>query len=129
MATTKLAPQAKYPARVCKLGPPLDPDVEPPEPGTSETYTDAGELAQPEPEDHFEGSDVRLVCALFSDVPPPEAVSRKIIVPPVPSSPIQYLVPAVILTGGSATVFHAPAVSELSAACARSAPGWPLLLE
>jgi len=56
---------------------------------------------------------------------PPVATSRNRAMPlPVgPSTAIQYLVPLVTATVGTAMVFHAPFVGALMVACVSSVPG------
>src|SRR6516165_4600912 len=70
-------------------------------------YIDAGPLDQRGPVDQVEGSDVRVVCALFSaSVPPGQHWSRNARTPPVPRMAIQYGVPAVTAVEGTGTAFQ-----------------------
>ena len=93
-------------------------------------YIDAGPLDQRGPVDQVEGSDVRVVCALFSaSVPPGQHWSRNARTPPVPRMAIQYVVPAVTAVEGTGTAFQAPAVGFARLPCASKPPGCPLRFE
>src|SRR5262249_36464061 len=93
-------------------------------------YTDAGPLDQRGPVDQVEGSDVRVVCALFSASDPPgQHWSRNIKVPPVPRMAIQYVVPPVTAVEGIGTAFQAPTAGFAMLPCASKVPGCPLTFE
>src|SRR3954454_14494310 len=74
---------------------------------------------------HAPSRGVSVATELVSELPAPtHALSRKRNVPPVPSTAIQYVWPAVTLAFGTVIVLNCPATGVPSVPCVSSAPGW-----